>query len=1195
MVGLADQRCTSVPVDPPCVSTLDRQPWLALHRGVFRALAAGLALAWVFVWVSGSPAIEQIPAQPAERPPETPAEPAPDQPSPKSAQKKPQKKAAWLETVEDGQRQALADRKPVLVRVGAEWCQHCRRLAAEIEKPSVQDELARWTPVYLDLNASEGEARELGVAGVPAIRLRTPSGELVASRDGFVEAGELVRWLQENYEAARAQPDDALLGAGKPDAATVARLVGQFGQRSPAVREAAIRRLAPYAADARPAVVQSFTEGKLANRLTAMELLTQWRAPIGGMDPWQPESFTPQRAAALRGWLARPAAAGERKPPTAHELASARRDIDRMLKTDAAEAEAIVQRLARLGAALVPEVTARLKEAAGDRDRQRLLVLRYGLVAADSLALRWPGGLARLAAANPRQRQKAAEELAKLASRDDQALLTELFSDPDPLVREVSLRGLQNIGGSQAAAALVQLLADPEPNVRAAVLKQLEQQPQPAMVPKVAEYLEHEQDPDLVVHGIRFLRASGGLAAVRAMLPLLRHESWQVRAEAAEALTKASDLHRSSSNENDPSAKLQADVYAAMLELLDDPDPFVISRAVQGLSGADLSLTLEPLIQAAQKHPDLAPSIVPLLANGNRGKVKVIVVLRKFLKHADPPVRAAALKALAEVAQGDVAAEAAAAISDPDVKVRIAAAGVAMKALEGLRNAYNNERRSRRRGSAVRHEQFSEVAEPSEGAIAAALRFFGVPAGAPLPAVPAQPPAVPAPKAAESKPEPKPDGSKPAPKAEPKSNGLKPEPAKPAKPAEEPWDVWLRECYAGKHRPAWMAELVGPLEKMLASKDADERMAAAVVLVPLGRRPAALAVLGELARSKAEARGAAGAVLPWLVWDERLKFFQELRALPGAENNDWAAVHFMAEVPDHRAIDLYWKLLGEPKAVEYVASGLERALLQIHGRDPYSWSSDDRNPNPAESRALAVMANQWAARGTDLQRLVALALLTYADADAAVELAEKLLSDSKQSGDLRTDAFKILLCLENKKKATARAVAALAAPEKPRREAALEYLVFGPSYRLSSVRGLSINTSREGEVRTSGQPLVFTPPEGLKPEPLRPLLADPQPSVAAGAGYLLALLGEADGLDVLLRRYKDLKQADSDWTHLVVRAIATLDDSSRINVLREIYAEMEKENYEISPFYWTIRVMTGPEILRFRKQIRDEVGMSQLR
>ena len=34
--------------------------------------------------------------------------------------------------------------------------------------------------------------------------------------------------------------------------------------------------------------------------------------------------------------------------------------------------------------------------------------------------------------------------------------------------------------------------------------------------------------------------------------------------------------------------------------------------------------------------------------------------------------------------------------------------------------------------------------------------------------------------------------------------------------------------------------------------------------------------------------------------------------------------------------------------------------------------------------------------------------------------------------------------------------------------------------------------------------------------------------------------------------------------------------------------------YEVSEFYWTIRIMTGPDILKFRKQIRDEVGMNQL-
>ena len=131
-----------------------------------------------------------------------------------------------------------------------------------------------------------------------------------------------------------------------------------------------------------------------------------------------------------------------------------------MLNADEAESDAIRQRLARLGPALLPEVAARLKAAAADQDRRRLLILRYRLAAPDSLVLRWPGGLERLADADPRQRQQAADELAKLAAEDDQPLLLELFADPDPLVREFSLRGLQHIGGKKANAALVKLLAD---------------------------------------------------------------------------------------------------------------------------------------------------------------------------------------------------------------------------------------------------------------------------------------------------------------------------------------------------------------------------------------------------------------------------------------------------------------------------------------------------------------------------------------------------------------------------------------------------------------------------------------------------------------------------------------------------------------------------------------------------------------
>jgi hypothetical protein len=33
----------------------------------------------------------------------------------------------------------------------------------------------------------------------------------------------------------------------------------------------------------------------------------------------------------------------------------------------------------------------------------------------------------------------------------------------------------------------------------------------------------------------------------------------------------------------------------------------------------------------------------------------------------------------------------------------------------------------------------------------------------------------------------------------------------------------------------------------------------------------------------------------------------------------------------------------------------------------------------------------------------------------------------------------------------------------------------------------------------------------------------------------------------------------------------------------------------MADFYWTIRIMSGPEILRFRKQIREEVSADNLR
>ena len=82
-----------------------------------------------------------------------------------------------------------------------------------------------------------------------------------------------------------------------------------------------------------------------------------------------------------------------------------------------------------------------------------------------------PGGLIRLAAGDSRQRQSAAEELANRAVADDQPLLLQLFSDPDPMVH--AIRFLVAARGQQAVKCLMSLLAHRQWQVRAEAAESL--------------------------------------------------------------------------------------------------------------------------------------------------------------------------------------------------------------------------------------------------------------------------------------------------------------------------------------------------------------------------------------------------------------------------------------------------------------------------------------------------------------------------------------------------------------------------------------------------------------------------------------------------------------------------------------------------------------------------------------------------
>jgi hypothetical protein len=130
----------------------------------------------------------------------------------------------------------------------------------------------------------------------------------------------------------------------------------------------------------------------------------------------------------------------------------------------------------------------------------------------------------------------------------------------------------------------------------------------------------------------------------------------------------------------------------------------------------------------------------------------------------------------------------------------------------------------------------------------------------------------------------------------------------------------------------------------------------------------------------------------------------------------------------------------------------------------------------------------------------------------------------------------------------------------------------------------------------AGQAIVPEPPKGLQPEVVRPLLRDANPRMAAQAGYLLALMKESDGLEPLVRYWRDHARTDDTWMRLVYRAIAALEDDGKVSILEEIYGLLRREEQaNLRDFYWTIRPMEGPNALRLRKQMRNDVGMENLR
>ena len=1031
----------------------------------------------------------------------------------------------WEEASSDTFERAFHSGKPIILRAGASWCGWCRKLDDGIRKKIVQDELTQWHLVYLDVDKRPDLAREFGIGPIPALRIFTSKRQPVDSRDGFLRAEELAAWLRQKHVLAEGSFLEALGNVGKPSVLELVTIVGLLEERDPTIREAAIRRILPYPKIAAGLVVQAFLKGRLASQLSAIELLAAWKAPMAGLDPWNPGTIARERSDALKRWASEVGADYEAEFSNS-EREAAREAMRRLAHVeDLAQSEAIREQLARHGKSLLPELYKLLEHANDPQERERLLALRYRLVASHATALSWPSGFTRLASQDARTCRTAARELAQRATTDDTDLLLELFSHSDPLVKEISLGALRAVGGQASTDAMARLLRDPEPNVRAAVLKELADDPSSKILDHVIAFVADESDSDLIVHAVRVLRSIKDPKSIDALRELTTHSSWNVRAETAEALGEQVSCAYGSA-----SASI-ADAYVALIELLDDEDGFVVSRAVAGLESVNLPIAVEPLVKAVRKHPEFAAEALSLLGSNRALKTKAIPYIREFCTHENPQVRASALSALAEAAPDRVKDELLQGIRDESKKVRVAAASVLLEFL------------AKRRPT----EYWARlVLNKFEKWLVDGARHVGLPLLQPLGDV-----------------------------------------------GEEDWLVRFRQ---GSGRPLWLGEIVAPMKALARSQDVEERIFAAVILSAFGEDNVALPVLMNEARQSPKHGSRIAQALPWLLWPERRQLFLACIESGGSTDQQSQIIGSMTALPDKRAAPLLWHLLqsNQPGIMDAVYS----SLTTIYFRNSFIYDLDEIGRMPqARIKIAARDARVMARTGSPHQKLVALILLVISSEEDIGPLAEAMYRESQFDDKLRSDALRLHLISLKEKERGQISLDALHSADKALQRVALAYLAKG-AQTLARMQTApiwltfverSFFSSRFGSRAQAPKPRAE-----LDSSLLSPFLADPDDTTSSYAAYLLAQIKDPRGLDTLIARWQ--KQRTSEESReLVYEAISFLNSEDHVHILEDIYATFTADRWRVSPFYWTIRSMTGDRVLRLRKKIRDDVGMDQLR
>ena len=1175
------------------------------------------------------------------------------------AQETPAATDTWSTSLKDAAKKSAISGKPVLVKFEADWCGPCKKLNEEFKKPAFEEISKSVILVRIDIDRQSDVADDYDITSIPHVMLIDGNEEIVAEKIGFAEVDKWVSWTKESIKGTEFEMPDVLQSTDPPTRTEIVELIETLGSRDPALRQITMERLVAFPSKTRGQLIESLGEkGKLARKISAIEILQRWQAPVDGLDPWTKTSFTPERLKLLDQWNQTPIEELEQSLAELKQsdLESAKEEIAQLLQSNNPRAN--LARLTRYGSGLLPTVYEKIKLANTDEEKFRLTSLRYWLTASNELRLGWASGLIQLASPDLDSRRSAVQGLINRATLPDQALLLELFADSDPLVRELSLKGLQQIGAKETNETMARLLNDPEANVRAAVLKQFAESENRSAktINVVAKYLETETDADLIVHALRFLRESSSDEAVKAVLRFTDHESWQVRAEVAEALGEI--------DADDLSLDMVVLRGEAVTKLLDDPDGFVVSRAIQSLPSRKNKKLLEDLTNIAIRKPELASDIAASISeSANRysyddDAASAAPFFRKFLENEEAEIRLAGVDGITQnYAKTWTDPELSKLLKDSDSDVRIASMKAFLKRLESYRTftedvgsraqaqsitprrssggllgmffggsgrsrssktipaapAASQEEIEAKIAEAIKAQEpgdaetedsepsstteLIETTEPTEAAeakpTADAQEDTDSQDEADTESQPTQEPADPTAQTEESKAE-----------SESKEEAKEPKKEEPKLP-KLVGEQWLEQWIAGEIEIEF-DDSVAEIEKLAKSKYLRERKMAFACQVALGDHAEAFdKFMAESDSFTEEDFRLLFELLTWLPPEKRTSVFLKTAKKASAEGKQYLLNQYAA-VRNPDGAKAIWEVAEDDN---FELSNLYHSLLSVYFSNAVSYYSE-MDPGDVHTDLIEFVKKQsqpYALSDHPTQQKLALLVVHKIDLAAGKEMAKRLL-ESGADWKVKDLAFRVSLVPAKSKKQDrygnsvnsddrSHAVEYLKTDDAGRFKTTLKYLALGNDV-LNADDGIYLVENSYSYSYGNSDVKVRIPkaPKGMTLEHLdnKEFEANDE-EVLALSTYFKSLLDPKTDLKPLID-YWENEDSSEEMATMVYEAIAATNNDKLTPSIEAIFeAHGEDSDRYAADLYWTIRVMTGKKALALRKRIRDKVGMSTLK